>query len=173
MKFVKPTMQTWFFIIGILILWGVHQIQFNPTILIRYLAIAFIIFPLTLLAIFSNPKTRNSIKKFYWIERGVTLEEIKKLRKKQEKITDIKEQIEIDQEILSLREGMRSVVDNRFEKCIFYTLILFILTISLTFFDFGIYVNTSNLVFQIIFFLWGLYYIFDMIKSLFFSFNID
>lgn len=173
MKFEKPSMQTTFLIGGLVLLWGIHQIRFDPTKLILILSVIFLVFPLTLLGIFANPKIRNSIKKHYWIERSCTLAKIDGLRKRQEKIEDIEEQIGIDQDILSLRETMRGYKDNRFERCIIYALLLFMVTISLTFFDLGTYINISNTIFLIIFFLWGLYYVFDMIKSLFFSFNID
>jgi len=173
MSFKKSTLQTWFLIIGILLLWGMTQIQFDPTSLIRTLSLALIIFPLTLLVIFAHPKTRNSIKKHYWIERECTLAEIKNLRRKQEEIENLEEQITIDGEILDLRKAMRSIKDNRFENCMRFSLLLFIISITFTFFDLGNLVHISNAIFQIIFFIWGFYYVFYMIESLFFSFNLD
>ena len=172
MRWVKKiTMQTWFFIIGIFILWAIEQTGFDPKALVLTLSVVFLIFPLTFLGMFVSSKVRGSLKRNYFFERERTLVEINGLRKKQDDIEDMEELIKIDQEILSLREGMRLFKDNRFERCIIYSLILFIISVALTFFDFGSYINTSNSVILIIFFLWGLYYIFQMIEAIFFSFD--
>jgi len=173
MKFEKPSMQTIFFVVGVIFLFGMNYAQFDPTKLIFTLSIIFLVFPLTLLGIFASPKIRRSVKKHYWIERECISEEIRKLRNKQEKLDDIDKQIKIDQEILSLREEMRSFRENRFERCILYSLILFTLSIFLTFFDLGGYINTPNQVLLVIIFLWGVYYVFYMVQSIFFSFNVS
>ena len=70
MKFEKPSMQTIFFIVGLILLFGVHQTQFDPTKLILNLSIILLAFPLALLGIFAHPKTRKLIKEHYWIERN-------------------------------------------------------------------------------------------------------
>jgi len=164
-------MQTWFIIIGIFFLWLMDQTGFDPKILILTLSLALLVFPLTLLGIFTSSNVRESLKRNYFFEREHTLSDIRVLRRKQEGIEDIEKLINIDQEILALREGMRLFKDNRFERCITYSLILFMITITLTFFDLGSYINTSNSVVLVVFFLWGLYYIFQMIGAIFFSFD--
>ena len=89
-----------------------------------------------------------------------------------QKYESLEEQIITDQEILSLRESLKGFKRDYFERCVVYSAILFSITLLLTFVDLGIYLQIPNLVFMVVFFLWGLYYFSEMLLSIFFALNI-
>jgi hypothetical protein len=173
MEFVKPTIQTYFIVIGLFLLWGVHQIEFDPTILIRYVSVAFSLAPLTFLGIIASNNTRKKIKEHYSHERDSINQEIKNLRKEQDKAQNVNEKLKIHEDIKYLIEEMEKVSEDRFENCIKNSLILFIITLISTFINLGMFISTSNATIQIILCLGGLYYVSEMISSLFYSFKIE
>jgi len=171
MKFEKPNLQTIFIVGGAVLLWFISSKGLDMSGLLILLSSIFLAFPLILLSIFIVPSIRKSIKNHYKIRRKEINKEIIKLRKEQDKITDLKELIDIDQEIGQIRLGLLGVKSTRFERCIAGTLILFTLTISVFYLDLGILIDTSNNILSTVFFVWGLYYLTEMLKTIFSTFE--
>jgi hypothetical protein len=171
MKFEKIQTSTVFSLISLFLLWVIFKFQFDTSILIRTLSSIFLAFPLVLLTIFAIEKVRNSVRKHYSEKQLELINEIHSLRESQDKMKNLEDQIDIDRKILELRESMRVFSRNRFEKSFIFSLVLLLIALILTFFDFGSLIQVYNPLLQLIFFMWGFYYIFFMIQSLSASFR--
>lgn len=157
---------TIFIIITLGVLWFINSKNIDPSRLISILSGIFLLFPLSLLGIFAFPNIRKSIKKHYEMERKKIFDEIRIIRKEQEKIKDIDKLIEMDEEILETRKGLTGLQNDRFVKSAIWALIFFALALSATYIDIGKYLNISNISLMIIFFSSGLYNFSKMMKDL-------
>jgi len=164
-------MRSWFFVIGIFLLWGMTQINFNPVEYLRLVAPILLGASFVLLGVFAIADIRKTIKEHLSRKTRNTLKDIEGMRHRQEH-KDLEEQISIDREVLSLRESLRGFKRTYFENCVIYSAILFAITLLLTFIDIGVYIQTSNFILMVIFFLWGLYYFARMLQYIFFALNI-
>jgi len=171
MKFEKLSMQTWFFIGGLVVLWFIQSKNIDPSGPLKILSGIFLAFPFILLTVFAVPYIRTSIKRYYRKERDQINRNIKEIRKEQEKITDIKKLIELDQEVLTAREELRGVKSNRFEKSSIYSIVWFSLSLLIIYLDLGIYLDIQSKIIGTIAFFVGVYYLSIMIKALFVVFE--
>jgi cytochrome c biogenesis protein CcdA len=166
MKFKKPSMQTLFVIGSLFILWFIQTKEINVSEPLKIISIALLIFPLTFLTIFAIPSIKKSIKNYYKEKRTGINKEINKIKREQGKIEDIEELINLDKEILSLREELRGVQSNKFERNIVLSIIWLILTFFIFYLNLGIYISTPTNMIGAITFLAGLYFLIDMLKTL-------
>ena len=167
----KINLSSYIWIIGMLVLLFFTYIKFDPTAFFRILIPILFASSFVLLGVFALTEIRKSIKERYSTETKNILRDIDGLREKQ-KHEDLEKQIEIDQEILSLRESLKGLKRNYFERCIVYSTILFAIAILSTFVDFGSYIKISNLIVMVFFSFWGLFYFSKMIQSIFMALNI-
>ncbi len=164
-------MYTIFVIGGLIILWFVSTKNINPSEPLKVVSIVLLTFPLILLGIFAIPSIKKSIKKYYKEGRDEINQKIKNIREEQGKINDIEELINLDKEVVFLREGLRGMQSNRFEKSSIFSAIWFIVTLFILYLDLGIYLNIATKTLGTITFLVGVYYLADMIKVLLYSFE--
>jgi len=164
----KLNMQSWFYIIGLIILIFFNYVRFDPTEFFRILSPILIVSSFAFLGILAISEIRHSIKEYSSKKTNEILREIEGLRKRQ--ITEnLEDQIITDKDILNLRESLRNFKNNYFERYITYSTILFAFTLLSTFVNFGLYIDISNMVVMVIFFLWGLFYFCQMLKTIFIS----
>jgi len=167
----KLNINNWFWIIGILVLIGINQLKFDPTGFLRIIAPILLASSFVLLGVFALTEIRKTIKEHYARESKSILRDIEGMRERQ-KYENLETQIKLDQEILSMRESLKGLKRNYFEKCAVYSSILFTITLLLTFIDAGAYLQIPNLVLLVLFFFWGLFYFAKMVQSIFFALNI-
>ena len=164
-------MKSWFFIIGIFLLWGMNQINFDPTDFLRIVLPILLFSSFGLLGIFALTEVRKTVKEHYSRKTKNIQRDMEGMRQRQ-KHEELEEQIKTDQEILSLRESLRGFKRNYFENCVIYSAILFTIALLLTFIDLGLYIQVPNSILIALFFLSGLFYFSKMIQSIFFALNI-
>jgi hypothetical protein len=167
----KLDMKSWFWIIGIIGVFGINQIGFNPIDYLRIIAPILLTSSFVLLGVFALTEIRKTIKEHYSRRTKSILRDIEGMREKQ-KYEDLDSQIKLDQEILSMRESLKGFERNYFEKCVVYSSVLFAIALLLTFIDLGKYLQVPNLVPLILFFFWGLFYFAKMLQAIFFALNI-
>lgn len=167
----KLNMNSYFSLIGLFLLWGTIQINFDPTEFLRIIVPILFASSFVLLGVFALTEIRKTIKEHYSRKTRNILKDIEGIRERQ-KHENLEDQIVTDQEILSLRESLRGFRRNYFENCVVYSAIFFSITLLLTFIDVGSYFEMSNLV-PIFFFLFiGLFYFSKMLQSIFLALNI-
>lgn len=120
--------------IGLIITTGKYGVQ-NILEYIFYSAVGILILPATCLGIIFIKSIRNSIIQNYEKFQKYKEEEIKDLRKKQEKLRFIKDKIEIEEKILETMNQMELFQKSRLTKNILYSLLAIIFTIFLSLVD--------------------------------------
>jgi hypothetical protein len=171
MKFEKPSIQTCFFIVTIAILWFINLKSIDPSTPLKIISSIFLTFPIALLAIFAIPKIKVAIKDYYKKQRDKINIKIKDIRSEQERIEDVSKLIDLDEEILYLREELKGVQSNRFEKSSLFSIVWFTFTIFVFYLNLGTYISTPTNLLGTITFSTGLYYLSIMFRSIFIAFE--
>lgn len=165
-KGIKLSLGNWFFIIGLALLIFINWKDIEPSQAIQLISCIFLTFPLVLLGIFVVSSVKKAIIIQYKKERDKINNEIIELRKKQNLISNIDQLIMLDEKILGLRQELKGKQNYRFIYCAIWAIILFVITIITTILNLGQYINIENRTLEIIFFVWGSYFIANMIKDL-------
>jgi hypothetical protein len=163
-------MKSWFMLIGIVVLVLFSYIKLEVSELIKILAPIFIASSVVLLGVFALDNIRKSIWEHYSKKRNEIIRQIEIMRKNQA-VEDLKQQIVSDRNISYLRESLEGFQNNRFERCLIFSIVLFGISFIATFIDITLYVNIPNLVLQVVSFMWGLYYFSQMLSAIFVSFK--
>lgn len=171
MKFEKPTIQTYFLILGVIFVLFVQSKDLDISEPFKILSGIFISFPLLLLAIFAVSNIKISVKNYYQEKKDNINNLIKQLRNQQEKMTDTNKLLDLDREIIIKREELKGVQSNRFEKSSIFSIIWFIISFLIFYLKLGIYINLSSNILGLITFLIGSYYIAEMLNALFIAFK--
>ncbi len=167
MKFdLKPNMQTWFFILGIVILYLINLKNIDPSGALKIISIPLLTLPFILLGIYAITQIKNRIRENYKKEHDKIMDEIKELRSEQNKSKDDNEYIAIERDILFSAGKLTGVQSDRFEKISIISFIWFLITLFILYLDLGTYINIQSKIIGIIAFLIGIYYLSDMFKAL-------
>jgi hypothetical protein len=167
----KLNLNSWIWIIGIIVLAFFTYIKFNPADFFRILIPILIAASFALLTVFALTEVRKLVKEYYSRETKNILRDIEGMKARQEH-EEIDNKIETEREILSQMESLKGFKRNYFEKCVIYSSILFTIALLSTFINFGSYIGLSNTVIIMFFFFSGLFYFSKMIQAIFVALNI-